>query len=128
LKPEPSGINEVLYPHFMKTNPDQIRGEFIPDVYWYDTGSVPFLWATSMSLLEELAKHRHGILAKCLTEFAHYHEVKSGVWIKNGQKLPSNVTVEGPVIIGEDCTLEPGAVVGPNAVIGDHSSIAASFE
>lgn len=125
LKPEPSGINEILYPHYMRTDPTHVRGEFVSDVYWHDTGNVPFLWATSMALLDEISQHRHGLLARCLIDFANYTEARPGIWTKKGQKLPANVAFEGPVIIGEDCQFGEGATIGPRAVIGDNSHIGA---
>ena len=32
---------------------------------------------------------------------------------------PERVTLRGPVVIGNDCVIEPGAVLGPYAVVGD---------
>lgn len=125
LKPEPSGINEILYPYFMKHDPTHVFGEFVSQCYWHDTGNVPFLWATSMALLDELSRHHHGLLAQCLQEFAEYEEASAGVWVKRGQKIPAGLTVEGPVVLGEGCQFGAGVVVGPRAVIGDNSTIGA---
>lgn len=119
LKPEPSGINEILYPHFMKHSPHKVFGSFAENSYWYDTGNLPFFWATSMALLDELTAHPKGLLAQCLSEFGNLVQVASGVWAKPDFVPPKHVSIRGPVIIGGDCHFEEGATIGPKSVIGD---------
>ena len=126
LQPVPSGINEILYPHFMKTAPHRVFGDFVEDAYWHDTGNLPFLWATSMALLDELSRHSQGTLAQTLRDFAEYEEKRPGVWMKADAKLPSGVKIEGPVIIGEDCVFETGVTIGPRVVVGDRSRVEAN--
>ena len=38
-------------------------------------------------------------------------------------KIDSDVIIKGPVIIGDNCRIEHGAIIGPNASIGDDSQI-----
>lgn len=123
LRPEPSGINEILYPHFMKAAPQRIFGEFVEGSYWYDTGNLPFLWATSQALLQELSKSPKGMLAHCLAEFGGYEEKRPGLWMKRESSLPTKLETQGTVLMGSDCHIAPGVVLGPNTVIGDHSHI-----
>lgn len=47
-------------------------------------------------------------------------EINKGVW--SGTSL-EGVTVNPPVYVGRDCTVEPGAVIGPETVISSKSAV-----
>lgn len=122
LKEEPCGINEILYPHYMKSDPHSVFAEFAGEGYWHDTGNLPFVWATSMALLGELSRSNQGILARCLKAYGQLEEAKPGVWVKRGTPLPK-AKIEAPAVIGANCTIASNSVIGPNAVIGDGSHV-----
>lgn len=123
LEEVPSGINQVLYPALMKEKPEKVFGYFMENAYWYDTGELQTLWSTSMKLLKGL-ESGEGPLREFLKTFGRYEEKKPGVWAPQGVTLPANVTFTGPVIVGKDCKIAAGAVLGPYTVIGDDTEVA----
>ena len=44
-------------------------------------------------------------------------------FVGEGSIIYNNVTIIGPVYIGKDCELLPGAIIRPNTVIGDNCSV-----
>ncbi len=87
LKETPSGINELLYPAWMKSQPKSIYGDFIGDASWYDTGERNTLWMSSLKLLGEL-QSGSPYLRNFLAEFGGYEEKDAGVWGPRGIALP----------------------------------------
>lgn len=119
LKEVPSGINEVLYPALMKEAPQRIFGTFMErSTYWYDTGELKYFWSTSMHLLESLFRGDE-FLKDFLTRFGKYEEKAPGIWAPKETKLPTGVTLVGPVILGKNCHFGSNVTVGPYSVLGD---------
>jgi len=119
LEEKPSGINDVLYPFLMENHPEKARGFFLQDTFWFDTGDIPSLLDTSLSLLDRLSWTQSELL-KTLSGYGPIIQEKAtSVWVSQRTPLPEGVTLKGPLMIGEACQIEPGAVLGPYAVIGD---------
>jgi len=128
LQEIPSGINEVLYPALMREHPATVFGDFMQTgEYWYDTGDLPALWSTSMTLLAELQSG--GMLSRCLRDFEEYEERETGIWIPKGEVLPDDVKLRAPVILGRECAFGSAVELGPFAIVGDRASLgeASSF-
>ena len=112
LKPEPCGINDVLYPTLMQKNEGRVFGEFATDCYWYDTGDVPKFLDSSLSLLSHL-KGGDKILS------ALFKRQKIDPMLLDPLALlGENVDINSTARIGE------GVVVGSNSKIGPKTSLA----
>lgn len=123
LEEKPSGINEILYPALMENHPDKARGHFIENAFWFDTGDIPALWQSSMALLKQLS-NADSHLAETISSFGPiYKESSRGIWTTQRTKIPPQVKIVGPSIIGEGCRFEDGVEIGPFAVIGDKVSL-----
>ncbi len=123
LEETPSGINQVLYPALMKEKPQRLFGFFMENAYWYDTGELRTLWATSMKLLKAL-QAGEGPLREFMKTFGKYEEKKPGVWVPMGTSLPTGVNFQGPVILGKDCSVASRCTIGPCVVLGDGTQVA----
>jgi bifunctional UDP-N-acetylglucosamine pyrophosphorylase/glucosamine-1-phosphate N-acetyltransferase len=44
-------------------------------------------------------------------------------FIDEGTKISSRVTIEGPVYIGKNCEICPGAYIRPGTIIGDNAVV-----
>lgn len=124
LEDKPSGINEVLYPTLMEKHPDKARGFFLKNTFWFDTGDIPAFWNSSMALLNLLSKPGNQLLETISSFGPVYKEVAPKIWMTQRSSLPTDVTLTGPVVLGEGCQIEPGVQIGPHAVIGDRVVLA----
>ena len=52
---------------------------------------------------------------------AHLRTSEPGVWIGRNTRLHPSTQIIGPVFIGSDCDIDEGVVLGPNAVVSQHS-------
>ena len=52
-------------------------------------------------------------------ETAEFCTLKGNYFIDEGTKIYPNVTIEGPVYIGKNCKIMPGAYVRPGTITGD---------
>src|SRR5439155_10992663 len=84
----------------------------------YDTGERTTLWVASMRLLQKLIGG-HPILRDFMTTFGGYDEVKPGIWMPRGERLPQGAALMPPLVLGRNVTLGKGVTLGPNTVIGD---------
>lgn len=132
LESKPCGINDVLYPKLMQQFPDRVFGFVDSNCFWLDTGDVPAFYFTSRRLLELLSTHS-SYLEDLFQELeVPLEEILPQVWIEKGEKLPKNVTIRGPVIIGKgtlftgDCNVGPYSIIGDNCLIEGQTSIESS--
>lgn len=110
---EISGINSYLLKNNYKVGTKEITG------WWKDTGKPDDLIAASHLLLEEMPIESFKNEAAKVEDGAKITgKVKLGI----GSTVNKNVTISGPVIIGENCTLED-CVIKPNTTIGAGSTI-----
>ncbi len=56
-------------------------------------------------------------------EVGEFFSIKGNYFIDEGTKIGSNVTIEGPVIIGKNVTIQSGALIRPGTILGDGSSV-----
>jgi mannose-1-phosphate guanylyltransferase/phosphomannomutase len=123
LEEKPSGINEVLYPSLMDTNPEKALGCFVDDAFWFDTGDIPALWQSSMSLLDLISDPSSCLLNSMSSFGPVYKESAPGIWTTQRTQIPAHVKIQGPVVLGEGCRLEEGVEIGPYSVVGDKVAI-----
>ena len=57
---------------------------------------------------------------KMMSDDAHFY---GNYFIDEGTVIYNNVTIIGPVYIGKNCEIMPGAVIRPNSIIGDGCAI-----
>jgi mannose-1-phosphate guanylyltransferase len=55
-------------------------------------------------------------------------EVRPGVWVDEAASLAASARIEGPVVIGRDCTIAEDAVIEGPAVLGDRSTVQAGAQ
>lgn len=120
LSPEPSGINQILYPALMRETPKLARGMFLEGVYWLDTGEIPNFWESSMRLLDKLETDEGEFLRELLGSFG-YRRREPGIWAIEGLKLPSAAEVRAPALLGL-ARVEGKCALGPYLVAGDGSA------
>ena len=124
LEDRPSGINDTLYPHLMKEKPAAARGYLERSAFWYDTGDIDAIWYASMELLR-LVLNGNSLFKELNQSFQmNYHEIKKGIWLEDGAKLPSNLNLIPPVVIAKDSTFGTSISLGPYAIIGRGCSLA----
>lgn len=86
-----------------------------PGVPWFDVGNKRDYLAVNRAVLK-------GEIAIDLP----YQKTAWG-WVGKSVDIdPSKVSIEGPVLIGDGCSIGDGAVLGPNTVIGDGWKIGAN--
>ncbi len=91
---------------------NNISYEIITD-YWKDTGTPDDILHANGEII---AKH---------PELFHKHELEKIIIGKNSD-INTNVKIDGPVIIGNNCKIIGNTSIGPNVSVGDNSIISAS--
>ncbi len=100
LKPEPSGINEVLYPTLMKEHAAQVRGYFCKGL-WLDTGEPKTILEATQTLLK-----------------------KQGIPNLKGEGilLGEGASIGEGVIVGDHCQIGKGSSL-KNTILMPHSKV-----
>ena len=57
-----------------------------------------------------------------------YEKKGENIWIAKSAKIASTASITGPVIIGEDTEVRPGAFIRGNALVGNHCVVGNSTE
>ncbi len=109
---EISSINSHLLRNNFKVGHKEITG------WWKDTGAPTDLVLANKLLLEEAPDGEFKNLGKVESGAKINGKVKIGV----GSTIDSDVQIEGPVIIGENCTLK-NCIISPNVTVGSGSII-----
>lgn len=109
---EISSINSHLLRNNFKVGYKEITG------WWKDTGAPHDLIIANRLLLEEMPESEFKNLGKTEECAVLNGKVKIGV----GTTIGKNVVINGPVIIGENCTLE-NCTINPYATIGSGSVV-----
>src|SRR6516165_7999230 len=50
-------------------------------------------------------------------------ELRPGIWVGKGTSVHPSVRMDGPAFIGENCTVDPDAVLGPYATVGANTRV-----
>jgi len=87
---------------------------YVAEGYWTDVGTVEQYQAANMDALQ--GKTGVDLLGE---------QVRDGVWMGAGTRIHPSASIEGPVLIGNGCTIGERARVGPLTVIGDNCVIEA---
>lgn len=109
---EISSIHSDFLKNNLKVGYKEITG------WWKDTGKPEDLITASQLLLEEIPEENFKIEGKVEDGAIITSKVRIGV----GTTINKNVKIAGPVLIGENCTLED-CVINPNTTIGAGSFI-----
>jgi mannose-1-phosphate guanylyltransferase/phosphomannomutase len=89
----------------------------VVDGYWEDVGTLEAYRRTHDDILDG---HVH-------LEIPGF-EVREGVWLGEGADVSPDVEVQGPVLIGDNCRVEAGAILRPYAVLGTDVVVRADAE
>ena len=84
--------------------------------WWKDTGTPEDILDANRFMLDSIQREIGGILES-------EESVKGHVSIGKNTKIPRNVLVRGPVVIGENCIFESGVIIGPYTSIGNSVKI-----
>ena len=66
-------------------------------------------------------QENHGTLGEFVSLNGNYY-------IGEGTEIHSNVSIEGPVVIGKNCVIQSGALIRPGTIIGDNCVVGHSCE
>ena len=62
------------------------------------------------------------------TEVGEFCSITGNYFIGEGTKIHSNVTIQGPVLIGKNVEIQSGALIRPGTIIGDGASVGHASE
>lgn len=62
------------------------------------------------------------------SEIGEFCSINGNYFIDEGTKIHSNVTIQGPVLIGKNVEIQSGALIRPGTIIGDGASVGHSSE
>ncbi|MFT7645635.1 MAG: mannose-1-phosphate guanylyltransferase/phosphomannomutase [Candidatus Poriferisodalaceae bacterium] len=82
--------------------------------YWEDVGT-----------LDSYLRAHRDVLDGTVDVHVPGFEVRDGVWLGEGAELHPEATVVGPAIIGANCRVEGGALIGAYSVVGNDTRIRA---
>lgn len=118
IKKSARGEYEIsdIHSHFiekgLKVGYEEVTG------WWTDTGKPPALLEANRMILDNMEEEdfpHNGLIDEGV-------QVDGNVHVGTGSKIGENVTIEGPVIIGENCELK-NCKVGPHVTIGTGVSL-----
>lgn len=96
-----------LFPLLMKEKRSMYG--YVTDDYWCDIGDIEAYMQACFDILDGRVRvDIPGI------------EIKQGVWTDRGTIAAKSARIDGPCIIGADCHIRDGAVIGSYTVIGDN--------
>src|SRR5215472_14361418 len=89
----------------------------VAEGYWEDVG-------TTAAYLQA---HEDILDGKVQVDIGGF-ELRPGVWIGKGSTIDRSVTIEGPVFVAENCTVDGAAVLGAYATVGANTRVAERAE
>jgi mannose-1-phosphate guanylyltransferase/phosphomannomutase len=89
----------------------------VADGYWEDVGTTAAY----------LKAHEDILDAKVQVDVAGF-ELRPGVWVGKGSSVDPLALIESPVFIGENCTIDGGAVLGAYTTLGANTRVAERAE
>lgn len=119
IKKSPRGEYEISDIHAYMLRKKRTIGWKEITGFWKDTGKVEDLVLTNKMLLDELPAEAYRTAVTALPKGSR---VEGKIHIGLGSTIGDGVTITGPVIIGENCTLE-NCQIGPYVTIGSGTTI-----
>lgn len=107
----PFDFSKDLFPHLLQKKMKLFSYELTG--YWMDVGQLPSYRRVHRDLLQSSRK----------PDLDRYKEVKMAVWVGENTYLSPLCTIEGPVIIGENCSIGDHSVITPYTIIGANTQI-----
>ncbi len=90
---------------------------YVAEGYWEDVGTI-----------EAYLRAHQDILDGKVTVDIEGFEVRPGVWLGKGSTIDPTATVEGPAVIGDNCSVGPGAVLGEYTTLGSNVRVSEGAE
>ncbi len=69
-----------------------------------------------------------GMQVNKASEVGDFCSITGSYFIDEGTKIHSNVTIQGPVLIGKNVEIQSGALIRPGTIIGDGASVGHASE
>jgi mannose-1-phosphate guanylyltransferase/phosphomannomutase len=77
--------------------------------YWEDVGTLEAYLRAHTDVLDQMVHLR-------IPGF----QIADGVWVGEGSEISPEATIDGPAVIGPECTVEAGVHLGAYSVLGSH--------
>jgi len=90
---------------------------YVAEGYWEDVGTTEAYLRAHQDILDE----------KVHVEVEGF-PLRTGVWLGRGSTVDPAAAIEGPAIIGDNCSIEAGAVIGEYTVLGANVRVAEGGE
>ena len=102
---------------------------FIGDLTWYETGNVAdFLSATGLCLNEIANRREHPWLRHMMISYWPRFGERKSIWEGVHCHHSLSDLAKGPILLGNDVTIDPSVRISGFAVIGDRAQIGADCE
>ena len=111
----PEDINADVYPRILEQDLP-IRAEIVHS-YWSDLGTPGKYLQTQLDVLARRTPELGDA-----SPFLGAEQKGPDHWLRRGAKI-DRAEVFGPAFLDEDCTVEPGAVVGPDVYVGPRARV-----
>ena len=86
---------------------------YVADGYWEDVGTTEAYLKAHQDILDE----------KVQVEIEGF-PLRPGVWLGKGSTVDPSAVVDGPAIIGDNCSIGPGVVLGEYTTLGSNVRVA----
>lgn len=103
---EPLSMERDMIPHWISVG-FSVKAHPLSNIYWRDIGTHQNYWQANMDMLDGRIRVAARHQPRYVPDF----------------QLNNNVTIRQPVSLGDMCTFEADAVIGPNVVLGAGSHI-----
>ncbi len=90
---------------------------YVAEGYWEDVGTTEAYLKAHQDILD----------GKVEVEMAGF-PLRPGVWLGKGSTVDPTASVDGPAVIGDNCSIGPGAVLGEYTTLGSNVRIAEGAE
>jgi len=90
---------------------------YVAEGYWEDVGTTAAYLKAHQDILD----------GKVLVDVSGF-ELRPGVWLGKGSAVDPDARIDGPAFIGENCTIDRGAVLGAYTTIGANTRVAERAE
>ncbi|HZO90186.1 MAG TPA: mannose-1-phosphate guanyltransferase [Chthonomonadaceae bacterium] len=87
---------------------------FVMEDYWCDVGNLQQYREAQYTVMDGQTRVRIGETAS---------ETHNGVWLGEGYEIDPTAQILPPVVLGRNCRIKAGAVVGPYSVLGDNTIV-----